>query len=392
MRTVIFFQSSFSSVIRRVADGVRRFADRAGWQLHIVLYANATEREDDSLGNLRGPDTLRELLEQRRPDGCIVVWSPVWPELARSMAGVPCVSIDNPEAAASVCLDHGAIGRAAAAELLRLKPASCAFLSLQRPAYWCAERTAAFAAAMREGGLEAVDLGGAGDSVNVIPKRLIASLAGLPKPCGVFGANDLVARRVIDAASAAGLAVPHDVAVVGCDDDETVCERPTTTLSSVRPDFDEMGFAAGGLLARLMAGGRNASAGNASVTRVRVGNPEVVRRLSSRWLLWHDPLVEAVLEDIRLRFAEPVTAASLAAGHGISLRTLERRFLRVKGRTIGREIEEVRFHAALRMLAGPVRRRLDAVANFCGYSSDSALHKAFRARLGTTPGKWRKAH
>ena len=193
MRTVIFFQSSFSSVIRRVADGVRRFADRAGWQLHIVLYANATEREDDSLGNLRGPDTLRELLEQRRPDGCIVVWSPVWPDLARSMAGVPCVSIDNPEAAASVCLDHGAIGRAAAAELLRLKPASCAFLSLQRPAYWCAERTAAFAAAMREGGLEAVDLGGAGDSVNVIPKRLIASLAGLPKPCGVFGANDLVA-------------------------------------------------------------------------------------------------------------------------------------------------------------------------------------------------------
>lgn len=392
MRTVIFFQSSFSSVIRRVADGVRRFADRAGWQLHIVLYANATEREDDSLGNLRGPDTLRELLEQRRPDGCIVVWSPVWPDLARSMAGVPCVSIDNPEAAASVCLDHGAIGRAAAAELLRLKPASCAFLSLQRPAYWCAERTAAFAAAMREGGLEAVDLGGAGDSVNVIPKRLIASLAGLPKPCGIFGANDLVARRVIDAASAAGLAVPHDVAVVGCDDDETVCERPATTLSSVRPDFDEMGFAAGGLLARLMAREMPASAGHVSNTHVRVGNPEVVRRLSSRWLLWHDPLVEAVLEEIRLRFAEPVTAASLAAGHGISLRTLERRFLRVKGRTIGREIEEVRFHAALRLLAGPVRRRLDAVANFCGYATDSALHKAFRARLGTTPGKWRKAH
>ena len=392
MRTVIFFQSSFSSVIRRVADGVRRFADRAGWQLHIVLYANATEREDDSLGNLRGPDTLRELLEQRQPDGCIVVWSPVWPDLARSLVDVPCVSIDNPEAPASICLDHGAIGRAAADELLRLKPASCAFLSLQRPAYWCAERMAAFAAAMREGGLEAVDLGGVGDSVNVIPKRLIASLAGLPKPCGVFGANDLVARRVVDAATAAGLVVPHDVAVVGCDDDETVCERPATTLSSVRPDFDGMGFAAGGLLARLMAGGRGASTNHVSATHVRVGNPEVVRRLSSRWLLWHDPLVEAVLEDIRLRFAEPVTAASLAAGRGISLRTLERRFLRVKGRTIGREIEEVRFHAAMRMLAEPVRRRLDAVANFCGYATDSALHKAFRTRLGTTPGKWRKAH
>ena len=96
------------------------------------------------------------------------------------------------------------------------------------------------------------------------------------------------------------------------------------------------------------------------------------------------------MEEIRLRFAEHITAASLAEARGVSLRTLERRFLRVKGRTIGREIEDVRFRAAQRLIARPKRLRLDAVANFCGYSSDSALHKAFRVRLGMTPGKWRK--
>ncbi len=395
-RTVIFFQSSLSTVSRRVADGIRRFADQAGWNLHVVPYANAAEREDDSFGNVSDKKSLNALLSKRNPDGCIVLWSPLWPNLPRVLGGIPCATIDNARFSSSVCLDNAAIGRAAAKELLRLKPASCAYLSLQRSEYWCGERIEAFAAAVRESGLDVVDLGGEGDLVNDISERLVAALEALPKPCGIFGANDLVARRVIDAASAAGLAVPHDVAVVGCDDDESVCERPSTTLSSIRPDFEGEGFAAGELLARQMAcaatGRISASSVRNAAKVLRIGGVEVVRRLSSRWLLWRDPLVESVLEEIRLRFAEHITAASLAEARGVSLRTLERRFLRVKGRTIGREIEDVRFRAAQRLLAGPKRLRLDAVANFCGYSSDSALHKAFRARLGVTPGKWRKGH
>ena len=393
-RTVIFFQSSLSTVSRRVADGIRRFADQAGWNLHVVPYANAAEREDDSFGNVSDKKSLYALLSKRNPDGCIVLWSPLWPNLPRVLGGIPCATIDNARFSPSVCLDNAVIGRAAAKELLRLKPASCAYLSLQRSEYWCGERIEAFAAAVRESGLDVVDLGGEGDLVNDISERLVAALEALPKPCGIFGANDLVARRVIDAASAAGLAVPHDVAVVGCDDDESVCERPSTTLSSIRPDFEGEGFAAGELLARQMAcaatGRISASSVRNAAKVLRIGGVEVVRRLSSRWLLWRDPLVESVLEEIRLRFAEHITAASLAEARGVSLRTLERRFLRVKGRTIGREIEDVRFRAAQRLIARPKRLRLDAVANFCGYSSDSALHKAFRIRLGMTPGKWRK--
>ena len=395
-RTVIFFQSSLSTVNRRIADGIRRFADQAGWNLHVVPYANAAEREDDSLGNVSDKKSLRALLSKRNPDGCIVLWSPLWPNLPRVIGGIPCATINNKRFPPSVCLDNAAIGRAAAKELLRLKPASCAYLSLQRSEYWCGERTEAFVAAVRESGLDVVDLGGEGDLVYDISARLVAALAALPKPCGIFGANDLVARRVIDAAAAAGLAVPHDVAVVGCDDDESVCERPSTTLSSIRPDYEGEGFAVGELLAQQMdcaaSGHISAPSVRNAANVLRIGGVEVVRRLSSRWLLWHDPLVESVLEEIRLRFAEHITAASLAEARGVSLRTLERRFLRVKGRTIGREIEEARFHAAQRMLAGPKRIRLDALANFCGYASDSALHKAFRARLGVTPGKWRKSH
>jgi transcriptional regulator GlxA family with amidase domain len=98
-----------------------------------------------------------------------------------------------------------------------------------------------------------------------------------------------------------------------------------------------------------------------------------------------------VLEDIRLCFAEPITAASIARGRKVCLRTLERRFLSAKGRTIGREIADARFRAAQEMLAAREWRSLDAIANFCGYDSDSTLRKAFHARLGLSPSAWRKS-
>lgn len=402
MPTVLHFQSSFSAVIRRVATEVRDFAAKAGWRLHVVPYANAAEREDDRFGNVLDAAGLAALLDEWRPDGCIVHWSPVWPDLARSMPGVPCVSIDDPNTAPSVCPDNAAIGRAAAEELLRLGLASFATLSLHRPAYWCGERAAAFAAAVRERGFEAVDLGDAGESVNAVSDSLIAALLQLPRPCGLFAVNDLVARRALDAAAAAGLDVPYDLAVVGADDDESVCEHPGASLTSVRPDFERLGRAACQRLEQILAMAaapsppRHAKRFDDEVSSplpacLRVGGETVVRRASSRRLLRRDALVSAVLEDIRKRYAERITVASLAQERGVFLRTLERRFRRATGRPIGHEIADARFRAAQRMLAEPPRRGIDAIANLCGYESASTLRKAFRTRLGLSPRDWRAA-
>ena len=38
----------------------------------------------------------------------------------------------------------------------------------------------------------------------------------MPKPCGVFAANDEMARAVISACEAADVSVPDEIAVIGC--------------------------------------------------------------------------------------------------------------------------------------------------------------------------------
>ena len=66
--------------------------------------------------------------------------------------------------------------------------------------------------------------------------------------------NDVRGQHVIDACARIGLAVPEEVAVIGVDDDEVVCELCDPPLSSVIANPERVGYVAAELLDRLMAG------------------------------------------------------------------------------------------------------------------------------------------
>src|SRR5216683_1148545 len=72
------------------------------------------------------------------------------------------------------------------------------------------------------------------------PSRGMTGLAewvrALPKPAGVFACYDIRGREVLDACRLAEVEVPHQVAVIGVDDDELLCELSDPPLSSVIPD------------------------------------------------------------------------------------------------------------------------------------------------------------
>ncbi len=85
--------------------------------------------------------------------------------------------------------------------------------------------------------------------IRSLQKELGDWLAHLPKPVGIFAANDFMAAQVAAAASRVGLDIPGDIALVGVDNDELLCENTNPTLSSVRPDFRAAGEKAAELLA-----------------------------------------------------------------------------------------------------------------------------------------------
>src|SRR5215218_2377647 len=79
-------------------------------------------------------------------------------------------------------------------------------------------------------------------------------LLSLPRPVGVMACYDIRARHVLDACRRVGLAVPDQVAVVGVDNDEFLCDLSDPPSSSVAPDSRRTGYEAASLLDRMMSG------------------------------------------------------------------------------------------------------------------------------------------
>jgi LacI family transcriptional regulator len=100
-------------------------------------------------------------------------------------------------------------------------------------------------------------------------------LAAQPRPLGVFACYDGRAQQVIEACQLRDWAVPDDVAVLGVDNDEVLCELCSPPLSSVQPNARRTGYEAAAMLAQLMKGHSLASERSRYVEPVQGGGASV---------------------------------------------------------------------------------------------------------------------
>ena len=99
--------------------------------------------------------------------------------------------------------------------------------------------------------------------------------------------------------------------------------------------------------------------------------------------------VAAVLRTIRQHACEGINVAQLMSHSSLSRSTLERRFKKLLGRTPKAEILRVQLDRAKGFLARtdlPVAE----VARKSGFASLHYFCEAFRAKVGDTPGEYRR--
>ncbi len=208
-------------------------------------------------------------------------------------------------------------------------------------------------------------------------------LKGLPKPIGLVACNDDRGRQVLEAALAVGVLVPDEVAVVGIDNDEVLCELSMPPLSSVVLNTDRGGFETARLLDGLMAG---------RIRRPRklVVEPLwVVTRQSTDALGIDDREVAAALRFIRQQRNRPLGVEDVLAQLHVSRRSLELRFQKALHRSVHQEIERVHLEWAKQLLT-ETDMSLPHIAQKSGFSTASYLGQVFRKRFGETPVRYRK--
>jgi len=211
---------------------------------------------------------------------------------------------------------------------------------------------------------------------------MVRWLKSLTKPVGLMACNDICGREVLQACAAAGLRVPDEVAVVGVDNDEMMCELSSPPLSSVALDLEKAGYEAACLLDELMSGR------SAEGQVVRVEPTHVVTRRSSDVVANQDPVVGRALRFIRDHARHALSVDDVSDELRISRRTLERHFLHAVGRTVLSEITRCHVQRAKQLLL-ETDLPCYKVATEAGFGSLKAFNRAFLGGEATTPRDFR---
>ena len=388
-RTVLSFRASESVNNRRHFEGVFRYAREHGWNVHAFEYFRS---EDDPL-YWRDPESgertgLRELLDFWNPDGCVVDCGAVERPLPSSSFGrIPVVFLDlysraDNSAVAGISSDNRRIAEAAARELLKFDYGDYAFVPATRDQPWSVERGKEFARLVRMNrrSVHVFDGGGTENfQMSEWRGRLLQWLTELPKPCGIFAANDFIGKNVLDLCRVAKIGVPSEVAVVGVDDDPQICENTVPTLTSIRQDYENGGYSACAMLDRLM------SKPKAKPQRLLYGIACVTRRASS--CVCGDRRVQKAIEFIRRHACERIGLDDVASEMGCSRRLATQLFKQSQRQSILDSIHDERLKRVKMLLASP-RQDMKSLPDFCGYKSLVDLRRVFKARTGETIGEF----
>ena len=369
-------------------SGVLRFAStRPQWDLRIISSRTAlSDREVHALHEegIQGcilaayTPAVEQLLETGIP--CVVVLENLW-ELLERFPNCRAVFTDNAE-----------VGTAAAEFFKSLGCfASYGFVPAPPAVRWSLERKAAFKAAadkrasfyeFPETDFEKTNLSGE-NGIQMQPEAIELFLKALPKPAAVFAANDLLAIQVLKAARNARIKTPTELAVIGCDNDEILCQSTKPSLTSILPNFDLAGYTAAKLLHEML---RERDVPNDTI---RIGKVRIFQRGSTSNLPPAVVLVQQAMDFIKAHATEGISTADVLAHLRVSRSLLDLRFRQIRKECVMDAILNLRLEAVKRHLL-TTNRSILAIGTDCGFGNPDHLKRLFKKRFGLSMREYRR--
>lgn len=279
--------------------------------------------------------------------------------------------------AANVTCDDALIGRMAAEYLLEkgLKQFGWAGPGDVRL------RFDAFAATLRRHGYE-------------VSKRLpptehfaedaVAWINGSDGPCGVLAFNDWTAMDLMEVADRFEIGVPERAAIMGVDNDELNTMFASAGVTSVDPDFFEVGRRAGEMLDALLRGA------DPPKDPIRIPPKGIVERESTDFPGHLDAVAVQAARLIRREALCGTNVNEIVDQLPVTRRTAIRRFGVAFGRSMHDEITRVRLDEAKRLLSGTALP-IEEIATRSGYAGTPWFSKTFRKHVGMPPSEYRRA-
>lgn len=213
-------------------------------------------------------------------------------------------------------------------------------------------------------------------------------LKSLPKPIAIMSCDDNnaffiveVCRKLALNEKADKVRIPDDIAVIGVDNDESVCCLSYPNLSSLNQEVEKGGYNLARLIDTLI---KDPSSPKRDVV-VPVGN--VVSRQSSDIFVNDDPSISKVLRYIHENIAQKISVNDIVAEVPLSRRLLESRFKKELGTSIYDYIIRIRIEKIAELLSEGYT--VSEAAFELGLTDIKNVSRSFKRLKGCTPSEYR---
>lgn len=208
---------------------------------------------------------------------------------------------------------------------------------------------------------------------------LMAELATLSRPLGLFAIDDILAAEAIEAAHDSGWRIPEDLAVVGVGNIPAACQYSRLSLSSVAMPTEEQAYQAARMLDDLMHRRR-------LTCRHHILPPtELISRASSDYLAITHPQVRRAVDYIKLHaFHRDLPISLIAEISGASLSNLYNLFRKELHATPAEIILRFRLEKAQHLVIS-TEQKIGTIAEACGFASLRTLQRCYYNKYGMYP-------
>jgi LacI family transcriptional regulator len=210
-------------------------------------------------------------------------------------------------------------------------------------------------------------------------------IESLPKPVGLFACTDERSLQISQICALSKIRIPEEVAIIGVDDDELICNISNPPLSSIALNSERIGYEAAKMLNDMMVGKK-------IKTHTIISEPlKIIQRQSTDIILTDDDDLKNALLFIRSNVNRPLTASDVVEAVAVSRRSLYKKFHQLLGRGISEEIRRVRVEKVATLLSEtdlPVSK----IAREMGFLSSDHISRYFKIEKNITPSEYRSKY
>lgn len=375
MKRILLLIDSASGYDRKLLKGLVQYSREHGpWIFHRVSSAIGS--------GFRGGRAVIDWARKWKADAIVGRWQ--WGDSRQlSSLGIPVVLQNynsRSENFSNLTGDYVGTGIIAAQFFLKRRYSSFAYFGL-KDVVWSQERLQGFQEEVIRGG-------GAFSSCMVSDAnkergKVVDWIHSLPIPTAILACDDAYALYLTELCQMEGVSIPDELALLGVDDDDLLCQISDPQISSIRLNVEQGGYRLGELLDKQF---RSKDYWSFNIV---VSPGEVVERESTRKQIISDPYVARLVRYVNENFDKFITTDQVFAQVPLSRRSVEIRFSKeMGGMTVYKYLVECRMQKFAQLLSMTDLSMME-IAEKCGVIDYSNVARVFRRVYSCSPQEYR---